>query len=65
MRTPSTGQIWQSSLRHIAPNDDVVDGWQAGDIVGKWGGQKVVATGDTHRDTGVVTAQQCLFYEGL
>jgi hypothetical protein len=65
MRVSSTGQIWQIRLRHTAPNDGVVDGWQEGDVVGKWGGQKVVATHGAPRDTGVVTAQQCLFYEGL
>ncbi len=65
MPVPSTGGIRQISLRHIAPNDGVVDGWQEGDIVGKWGGRKVVTTGGAHRDTGVVTAQRYLFYEGL
>ena len=57
MRVPSIVQIWRISLRHIAPNDGVVDGWQAGDVVGKWGGRKVVATGGAHKDTGVVMAQ--------
>jgi hypothetical protein len=65
VRVPSTGRYWRICLRHIAPNDGVVDGWQAGDVVGKWGGRKVVTTGGAHRDTQVVTAQRCLFYEGL
>ncbi len=65
MCVSSTGQIWQIRLRHTDPNDGVIDGWQAGDVVGKWGRQKVVATGGAHRDTGVETAQRCLFYEGF
>jgi hypothetical protein len=37
------------------------------DVVGKWGRRKVVSAVGAHRDTdtGDVTAQQCLFYEGL
>ena len=29
------------------------------------GGRKSVVTYGAHRDTGVVTTQQCLFYDGL
>jgi hypothetical protein len=65
VRVSSTGRIWQIRLRHDAPDDGVVDGWQAGDVAGKWGRRKVVSTGGAHRDTGVVTAQRCLFYGGL
>jgi hypothetical protein len=42
IRIFSTGQIWQICHRYDAPDNGVIEGWQEGDIVGKWGVQKLL-----------------------
>jgi hypothetical protein len=54
---PPLDEFGESACGIPLPTMVLLMGWQVGDIVGKWGRRKVVATGGAHRDTGVVMAQ--------